>query len=256
MLEIEDLALVVIDPMASFVHADVNADPAAGAAFMGLLAQISTETGATVMVNHHMAKIRDKEPITKPEEARNLIRGTSAIVDGVRSAFAVWQVDASLAKSRCTELNIEYTRNAVFDGAVVKSNGPANREIRHFIRNSNTGLLEDRTVDLKSSRQVMEKVKSREEYLFALIADREGRGIQMTIGGGTDGVPEAIRTATHDDINAANLKRWAKNTIIESVNKLMNEGRIGRYKTSRNTPRKWLGVVGGRLHQEEQEFGY
>ena len=56
MLEIEDLALIVIDPMASFVHADVNADPAAGAAFMGLLAQISTETGATVMVNHHMAK--------------------------------------------------------------------------------------------------------------------------------------------------------------------------------------------------------
>ena len=256
MLEIEDLALVVIDPMASFVHADVNADPAAGAAFMGLLAQISTETGATVMVNHHMAKIRDKEPITKPEEARNLIRGTSAIVDGVRSAFAVWQVDASLAQSRCTELNIEYTRNAVFDGAVVKSNGPANREIRHFIRNPNTGLLEDRTVDLKSSKQVMEKVKSREDYLFALIADREGRGIQMTNGGGTDGAYETIRTATHDDINAANLKRWAESTIIASVNKLMNDGRIGRYKASRNTSRKWLGVVGGRLHQEEQEFGY
>ena len=256
MLEIEDLALVVVDPMASFVHADVNADPAAGAAFMGLLAQISTETGATVIVNHHMAKIRDKEPITTPEEARNLIRGTSAIVDGVRSAFAVWQVDASLAESRCTELNIKYTRNAVFDGAVVKSNGPANREIRHFIRNPDTGLLEDRTVDLRSSKQVMEKVKSREEYLFALIADRESRGIQMTIGGGTDGVPEAIRTATHDDINAANLKRWAKNTIIQSVNKLMNEGRIGRYKTTRNGPRKWLGVVGGRLDQEEQEYEY
>ena len=256
MLEIEDLALVVVDPMASFVHADVNADPAAGAAFMGLLAQISTETGATVIVNHHMAKIRDKEPITTPEEARNLIRGTSAIVDGVRSAFAVWQVDASLAESRCTELDIKYTRNAVFDGAVVKSNGPANREIRHFIRNPDTGLLEDRTVDLRSSRQVMEKVKSREEYLFALIADRESRGIQMTMGGGTDGVPNAIITAANDDINAFNLKRWAKATILGSVNKLMNEGRIGRYKTSRNTARKWLGVVGGRLHQEEQEFGY
>jgi len=256
MLEIEDLALVVVDPMASFVHADVNADPAAGAAFMGLLAQISTETGATVIVNHHMAKIRDKEPITTPEEARNLIRGTSAIVDGVRSAFAVWQVDASLAESRCTELNIKYTRNAVFDGAVVKSNGPANREIRHFIRNPDTGLLEDRTVDLKSSRQVMEKVKSREEYLFALVADRESRGIQMTMGGGTNGVPEAIRTASHDDINAFNLKRWAKSTILASVNKLMNDGRIGRYKTTRNGPRQWLGVVGGRLDQEEQEFGY
>ena len=254
MLEIEDLALVVIDPMASFVHADVNADPAAGAAFMGLLAQIATETGATVIVNHHMAKIRDKEPITTPEEARNLIRGTSAIVDGVRSAFAVWQVDASLAKSRCTELNIKYTRNAVFDGAVVKSNGPANREIRNFVRNPDTGLLEDRTVDLRSSRQVTAQVKSREDYIFALIAERESRGTQMTVGGGTDGVYETIRTASLDDLNAANLKRWASSTINESVNKLLESGRIGRYKTSRNNPRKWLGVVGGRLHQEEQEF--
>ena len=37
-LEMQNLALLVIDPMASFVHADVNADPAAGAAFMGMLA--------------------------------------------------------------------------------------------------------------------------------------------------------------------------------------------------------------------------
>jgi RecA-family ATPase len=59
-LDMDNLVLLIVDPMASFVHADINADPAAGAAFMGLLAQIATETGATVMVNHHMAKIRDK----------------------------------------------------------------------------------------------------------------------------------------------------------------------------------------------------
>ena len=78
----------------------------------------------------------------------------------------------------------------------------------------------------------------------------------MTFGGGTDGVYETIRTASLDDLNAANLKRWASSTINESVNKLLESGRIGRYKTSRNNPRKWLGVVGGRLHQEEQEFEY
>ena len=150
MLEMETLKLIIIDPMASFVHADVNADPAAGAAFMGLLAQMATETGATVMVNHHMAKIRDNEPVTTPEQARNLIRGTSAIVDGVRSAFAVWSVDEGTGRQRCRDLQLDYARNAVFDGAVVKSNGPANREIRHFIRNPDTGLLEDRSVDIRS----------------------------------------------------------------------------------------------------------
>ena len=153
MLEMDNLKLIVIDPLASFVHADVNADPAAGAAFMGLLAQMATETGATVIVNHHMAKVRDDTPITKPEQARNLIRGTSAIVDGVRSAFVVWSVDEGIGKQRCRDLNVPYTRNAVFDGAVVKSNGPANREIRHFIRNPDTGLLEDRSVDIRMVNQ-------------------------------------------------------------------------------------------------------
>jgi len=86
---------------------------------MSLLAQMATETGATVMVNHHMAKIKDNDPVTTPEQARSLIRGTSAIVDGVRSAFAVWSVDEGTGKQRCRDLNVEYTRNGVFDGAVV-----------------------------------------------------------------------------------------------------------------------------------------
>ena len=38
-LEIDNLAYFVPDPMASFVHVDINADPAPGAAFMGMLAQ-------------------------------------------------------------------------------------------------------------------------------------------------------------------------------------------------------------------------
>lgn len=253
MLEMDDLALIVVDPMASFVHADVNADPAAGAAFMGLLAQIATETGATVIVNHHMAKIRDKEPITTPEEARNLIRGTSAIVDGVRAAFAVWQVDASVAKTRCKELNIPYTRNAVFDGAVVKSNGPANREIRNFIRNPDTGLLEDRSVDLRQAATVSQSIQDRNDYLFNLVAEREAAGIPMTHGSGMDAAYETIQTAPDDDLNAANLKRWSKNTIGETVKKLMNDRRIDKYKTTRNGPRKWLGVVGGPLHRQERD---
>ena len=181
MLEIEDLALVVIDPMASFVHADASA----GAAFMGLLAQMATETGATVMVNHHMAKIRDKDPVTTPEEARNLIRGTSAIVDGVRSAFAVWQVGAWRDKMPKSE--VTYTRNAVFDGAVVKSNGVANRDIRHFIRNPNNGLLEDRSVDVRNIIG-SEVVRNRIEYVFRFIETQEAAGVHMTKDGNIDGV--------------------------------------------------------------------
>ena len=256
MLEIEDLALIVIDPMASFVHADVNADPAAGAAFMGLLAQMATETGATVMVNHHMAKIRDKEPVTTPEQARNLIRGTSAIVDGVRSAFAVWQVDEGVARTRCTNLGITYTRNTVFDGAVVKSNGVANRDIRHFIRNPNNGLLEDRSEDIRSVIG-SEVVRNRIEYVFRFIDTQEQAGVYMTHDGNIDGVWATIKATPDANINAANLRNENGNgrtTIKDTVTFLLQAGRIGQYKRSDKAKKQFLGVVGGELHQREQEI--
>ena len=250
MLEIEDLALVVIDPMASFVHADVNADPAAGAAFMGLLAQMATETGATVMVNHHMAKIRDKDPVTTPEEARNLIRGTSAIVDGVRSAFAVWQVDEGVARTRCKNLGVAYTRNAVFDGAVVKSNGVANRDIRHFIRNPNNGLLEDRSEDIRNIIG-SEIVRNRLEYVFNFIDLQEQAGIYMTHDG-QDSIFDTIAATPDENINAANLRDDGRTTIKKAVTALLQAGRIGKYKRTNQGSRRFLGVVGGDLYHQEQ----
>ena len=220
---------------------------------MGLLARMSTETGATVMVNHHMAKVSDDSPIDSPEKARNKIRGTSAIVDGVRSAFSVWQVDESTAKSRCKELNIKYARNAVFDGAVVKANGPANRDIRHFIRNPETGLLEDRSQDIQSVKE-SQAVRDRIEHVFNFIRDREERGIPVTKGGKYDGLFEAAQNAPHDDIDAANIIRFGSSTVNNTITKLQNDGRVDTFKRTRNGPRKWLGVIGGTLNKEEDNL--
>jgi len=252
MLEITNLKLIVIDPLASFVHADVNADPAAGAAFMSMLAQMATETGATVMVNHHMAKIKDKEPIKTPEEARNMIRGTSAIVDGVRAAFAVWPVTESVAQQRCKDLNVPYTRNGVFDGAVVKSNGPANREFRHFIRNPNTGLLEDRSQDIVAVKFSL-TVRNRLDLIFKFVEERELSGHPVTKGGNTDGLYEMVRIAPEDDMTAANLKlmNLSRDTFEKDVTKLQNANRIGAFRVTRVGPKKFLGVVGGSLHNNE-----
>ena len=252
MLTMTRLKLIVIDPLASFVHADVNADPAAGAAFMGMLAQMATETGATVMVNHHMAKIKDDKPIKTPEEARNAIRGTSAIVDGVRAAFAVWPVAETVGQQRCKDLNIPYTRNGVFDGAVVKSNGPANRDFRHFIRNPNTGLLEDRSQDIIAVK-FSQTVRNRLELVFQFIQERELSGHPVTKGGNTDGLHEMVRIAPDDDMTAANLRlmNLSEETFKKDVTKLQNTNRIGQFKITRSGPKKFLGVVGGTLHNNE-----
>ena len=253
MLEMSNLKLIIIDPMASFVHADVNADPAAGAAFMGLLAQMATETGATVMVNHHMAKIKDNEPVKTPEQARNLIRGTSAIVDGVRCAFSVWSVDESTGKQRCRDLNIEYTRNGVFDGAVVKSNGPANRDIRHFIRNPNTGLLEDRSADIRSLA-MSTTVRQRLEHIAEFVRMRENEGRAVTQGGANDGLYHAVHESNSGEPCAIFLKNaGSESTIKAAITAATSAGLIRKYALSTGGSEKWLGTMDGPLARGEYE---
>ena len=253
MLEMEALKLIIIDPMASFVHADVNADPAAGAAFMGLLAQMATETGATVMVNHHMAKIRDNDPVTTPEQARNLIRGTSAIVDGVRSAFAVWSVDEGTGRQRCRDLQLDYARNAVFDGAVVKSNGPANREIRHFIRNPDTGLLEDRSVDIRSLA-MSSAVRERITHVVDFVRMRENDGRAVTHGGTNDGLYNAVHESVLTEPCVIAIKNGGKESTIKgTVTQAMEMGLIRKYALSLGGSEKWLGTMDGPFSRGEYE---
>ena len=253
MLEMNTLKLIIIDPMASFVHADVNADPAAGAAFMSLLAQMATETGATVMVNHHMAKIRDNDPVTTPEQARNLIRGTSAIVDGVRSAFAVWSVDEGTGRQRCRDLQLDYARNAVFDGAVVKSNGPANREIRHFIRNPDTGLLEDRSVDIRSLA-MSSAVRERITHVVDFVRMRENDGRAVTQGGTNDGLYNAVHESVLTEPCVIALKNGGKESTIKgTVTQALEMGLIRKYALSLGGSEKWLGTMDGPLSRGEYE---
>lgn len=154
-LGLRDLKLVVFDPLASFIHADVTSDPAAGSFATGLLASLATETGAAVIVAHHMRKPQGNRPITSVEQARDAVRGTSAIVDGVRMVYALWPAAEDHQTYVFKALDEEYTRNAIYQGAVVKANGPADRTIRTY-RRVETGLLVDVTEQLKESRLPVE----------------------------------------------------------------------------------------------------
>ncbi len=173
--------LIILDPLASFVHADVNADPAAGAFVTGILASLATETGATVLVCHHMSKTRT--PITTPEEARSAIRGSSAIVDGVRFAYALWLADENEGRRVCQALGTDWTRNRVFKGTVVKSNAPADRTIRTFIRDMDTGLLVDRSPSINANRGLRKELELDE--LCATITSAASRGYPYGYSGST-----------------------------------------------------------------------
>lgn len=247
-LQLDNLKLIVFDPLASFVHADVNADPAAGAALTGLLARVATETGASVIVCHHMTKVQGDKIISKPEEARNLIRGTSALVDGVRCAFAIWQLDEKTARGRCHDLGIEYQRNRCFDGAVVKSNGPANRDIRSFVRDTFTGLLQDRTEQIINLNQSNQS-QMRKDAMFRWIQDCEANGRALCQRGGADGIIERLTDSDAPEI-LNNIGQW---TVDQIVRDLISERRVEKYSFTTTGGRKWLGTTNGVMSRGEYE---
>ena len=247
-LQINNLKLIIFDPLASFVHADVNSDPATGAALTGLMSKICSETGASVMMCHHMTKVKDDTVISTPEQARNLIRGTSAIVDGVRCAFALWQLDENTAKRQCKELDIEYQRNRCFDGAVVKSNGPAKRQIRKFVRDLDTGLLMDRTDDVVQLNSGTNR-DLRKTALHEWIRRCENEGRALCQQGGADSLSNRLTDLDAPDA----LQNLSQRVLDGIVRELITEGRIDKFSFSTAGGRKWLGLIDGTMSRGEYE---
>lgn len=156
---IEDLRLVIFDPMSRFAAANLEREMDAGQMLFGWLGSIAAEMNATVLLTHHMAKSKGKETrITDPAMAREMIRGVSGLVDGVRAAYALWpEYEASHARTLLGELGRradgDEWRGQVVYGAVVKANGPHDRTIRTFVRDD-TGLLQDHTTALEGVKRV------------------------------------------------------------------------------------------------------
>jgi hypothetical protein len=146
LLAIPDLRLIVFDTMQGLFQCDFNSDPAAGQYCAGVLQELATVTDSAVLTPHHMRK--PSSEITTPLQAREAIRGTTAIVDGLRGAYALWPCPDKEARRIAADLGIDWQSNLIVKGAIVKSNSAESRNITTFIRNE-FGLLEDRTHDLR-----------------------------------------------------------------------------------------------------------
>ena len=144
---IPQLRLIVLDPLQPLCALDLNV-PENAQFVCSQLSALAAATGAAVIVSHHFAK---REAST-PEQAREAIRGTGGLVDGVRCVYAIWLPKEDHAKSICEKLSIAYQRNLVVQGGVVKANGRANLQVSTYIR-SDSGLLVDRTSALRLPRQ-------------------------------------------------------------------------------------------------------
>lgn len=149
LMEIPDLKVIVIDPLQAFVMADVNSDPAAGQFMWSAFASLCAATGATLIIPHHMRK-DGAAKIKTADEAREAIRGSTALVDGARLAYALWKADAEDGREMCSRLDVDFAPERIAFGAVVKANDQANREMQTYVRQE-SGLLADNTARLAAA---------------------------------------------------------------------------------------------------------
>ena len=197
LVQLSELRLVVIDPLQAFVLADVNADPAAAQFLWSAMAELAAATGATVLLTHHMRK-DGMLRIADGDEAREAIRGTTALVDGARLAYALWKLDDETARPLCNALQIPFERGRIVRGAVVKANDEADHNAHTYTR-EDSGLLVQLETEpnaasepeftMAQAREVLKEIDRRFEGRIAVLATprRPARDTSVTTSRGNTG---------------------------------------------------------------------
>lgn len=243
---ISDLQMVVLDPLQAFVLAPINEDPAAGQFACSMFATLAAETQANVMVAHHVRKSaseRGQKQAMDLQGARELIRGTTALVDGLRWAYAFWPEAVAPARAACQRLGVEYQPNRVIMGGIVKANGPVRRRISTYVRND-VGLLVDQTMMLS------EAPTDRQEQMTSLaqaVAAAARAGAPFTRHGqtGLDEQRHRLPPILQE------LGRDRLRTVAEDA---LKRGLIVGCIAKGSTTAKWLDVPEGPIAQGVGEF--
>lgn len=230
--KISDLRLVTIDPLQLFAAVPLNEDPAAGQFVCGSIASLAAHTGANVFFAHHMAK-RAKE-IATLADARDAIRGTSALVDGVRVVYALWYGEPDKAKRICKTIGVPYEPNRIAHGGVAKANGAARRILSTYARGDN-GLLIDRTANLGAT--LPEQGDLRAALVIAVEgAAADGKPFTKTGAGGLYELRERL---------PEELQVLSKSRLGALCEEALQRGEIVRANAKGEKVAKWLDVPTG-----------
>ena len=238
-LSIADLKLIVFDPLSSFVQADIGKDPNDGSFVTGVFANLATETGAAVILTHHMRKPQGNYQISTPEQAREAVRGSGAIVDGVRNVYSLWPASKDEQDMVFSVMGIKRRRNSVYRGAVVKCNIAVDKDIHLYLRCPESGLLQDISLQIKnndlSERQLMLSLRDAIEY-----SAKEGFPYTHTGQSGIYRQRHKLPRVFHN---------FPRNKLEDMVQKMLNSRPVlivkGRAEGSKNE--KWLDVPKGKF---------
>lgn len=165
LLDMGDVALLVIDPLQAFAHADINTDPAAAQFWWSLMSELCVAINGNILISHHMRK-EGTFSIRKSMQAREAIRGTTALVDGARWAYGLWQMPEADEMVIAQRMGFEPGLGNCVMGGVVKVNDAADATTRAFIREEN-GLLVDRSMEVDAILEASAKLDAQQiEAIF------------------------------------------------------------------------------------------
>lgn len=136
---IPDLALVIIDPLAAFAGVDLST-PSASQMVGNAFDKLAKDLGCTAIAAHHLTKGDRRYPIETAADARHAIGGAGQLLNSMRFAYALWAPGEEKERAIMSKLNLTFTNNQVYKGAVVKSNAASDRDVATYVRNAN-GLL-------------------------------------------------------------------------------------------------------------------
>lgn len=238
--EIPDLKLVVFDPLQAFIAADANKDPAAGQLFCALLGQLASDTGAAVIATHHFRK---QSKIKGPSEAREAVRGTTALIDGMRCVYALWTAQDKFAHKISAELGLKYEPNSIVHGAVIKANWPTDRTIHTHVRNE-IGLLCDRTSEISGGSEDS-------DALLEMLADAIGTAASERKPYTKTGLSGVYRR--REEL-PRRLRNVGRNRLEYMVQGLLGQDRVRQCSVGKSGAVKWLDVPGGMFERGEGTF--
>lgn len=232
------LRMVVLDPLQPLCALDLNV-PENAQFVCSRLAALAARTGAAVIVSHHFAK----REATTPEQAREAIRGTGGLVDGVRSVYALWQPKEEQARTLCKTLGEPFERGRVVLGGVVKANGQADLHVTTFLRDAR-GLLVDRSQDVRRTAQPDIELLPE---LKAAIARAAAAGQPYTKTGGN-----GIYERRHELPQA--FQSIGKHRLSEWVSALLDREELVMAMAEGSKLVKWLDVPDGPVANGAAQF--
>lgn len=137
------LKLVVIDTLNTTLHGEENNATVINEYVQAASAIICGELGAALIVTHHVRKPGEKTKIYSPEDMKNSIRGSTALIGAFRVALGVWH--APDYKERLAKIGQEAKRGRLYNFAVVKANNPEMAFDTRTMLRQPSGLLLDIT---------------------------------------------------------------------------------------------------------------